>query len=122
MSERFSIKKRFRSFKFALNGIKILLKEEHNARIHLLAAIGVVLAGVYFSLSPIEWVAVLLCIGFVFAMELLNSAIEALADLVSSEHWVLIKKAKDMAAAAVLVAALVAFVVGLLIFLPKLIS
>ncbi|MBS2212566.1 diacylglycerol kinase family protein [Carboxylicivirga mesophila] len=87
-----------------------------------MAAVGVVLLGFYFSLSSLEWVAVLLCIGFVFAMELLNSAIEALADFVSVEHQALIKKAKDMAAAAVLVAALVAFVVGLLIFLPKIIS
>ncbi len=119
MGDKFSIVKRFKSFRFAGNGCIILIKEEHNARIHLLAAIVVVLAGFYFSISKTEWIAVLLCIGFVFTMELFNSAIEALADFVSNEHQPFIKKAKDLAAGAVLTASVVAFIVGLVIFLPR---
>ncbi len=115
----FSFRKRLKSFQFAFNGLKVLFKEEHNARIHMVAAVGVVSAGLYFSISETEWMVVLLCIGFVFAMELANSAIEALADFVTSDNHLLIKKAKDLAAGAVLVASIIAFVIGLIIFLPK---
>jgi len=122
MKKRFSIKQRLRSFPFAFNGLKILLREEHNARIHLVAAILAIIAGFGFKISSMEWLAVIFAIGLVFALELVNSALENLADFLHPDKHESIKKVKDLAAAAVLVAAMCALVVGLLIFVPKLAS
>ncbi len=117
---KFSIKKRLKSFKYAFNGLMILVKEEHNARIHLFATICVVIAGFFLEISKIEWFAVIFAIGFVIALEIINSSIENIADFVSPEKHKRIKKIKDLSAAAVLVSAITAFVIGLLIFIPKL--
>ena len=94
--ESFSIKKRFKSFAYAFNGLKTLIREEHNARIHLGAAIIATAFGVILQISPGEWMAVCFAIGFVFAMESINSSIEALADFVSKERHEEIKKIKDI--------------------------
>jgi len=118
----FSIKKRKQSFKFAINGLRILLCEESNAWIHLCIAICVLVAGFVFKISLWEWVAVILCICLVFALELLNTAIENIADFVSKEYHDLIKKTKDLAAGAVLIGAITAIIVGLIIFVPKIIG
>jgi diacylglycerol kinase len=118
-SDRFSFKSRFRSFRFALNGLLSLLKYEHNSRIHLVAAVVAIVLGVLLKLSSSEWSLLIIIIGAVFITELLNSSIESLADLIHPEHHELIKKAKDYSAAAVLVSALVAVVTGCLIFIPK---
>ena len=118
-SKKFSIKKRIKSFFYAFNGLSIALKEEHNARIHLFAALAVLILAVFFQLNRYEWIAVIFAIGFVFAMELINSAIENMADFVSLERNNNIRKIKDLSAAAVFVSAGVALGVGLLVFLPK---
>jgi len=120
--QKFSIKKRLASFKYAFNGLKILVLEEHNARIHLAAAICVILLGLFFNISALEWIAVSLVIGFVIACEAINSAIENLADFVSPEKNEFIKKAKDLSAAGVLVSAITAVIIGFLIFLPKILE
>ena len=120
--EKFSIKKRIQSFSHAFNGIKILLSEEHNVSIHLLAACITILLGFILHISITEWIALLFAIGFVLAMEAINSAIENLADYVSPDKNELIKKVKDLSAAAVLISATTALVVGLIIFLPKIIA
>lgn len=120
-SDRFSLKSRFRSFRFALNGLRSLLKYEHNSRIHLVAAFAAIVLGVFLKLSSSEWSLLIIIIGVVFITELLNSSIESLADLIDPEQNELIKKAKDYSAAAVLVSALVAVVTGCLIFIPKII-
>jgi len=120
--QKFSIKKRLASFKYAFNGLKILVLEEHNARIHLVAAICVILLGLFFNISALEWIAVSLVIGFVIACEAINSAIENLADFVSPEKNEFIKKAKDLSAAGVLVSAITAVIIGFLIFLPKILE
>ena len=120
--EKFSIIKRLKSFTFALNGLKILILEEHNARIHLVAAILVVIAGILLKISNAEWVAVTFSIGLVFALETINSAIENLADFVSPEKNDQIKKVKDLSAGAVLIGAIAALVNGLIIFIPKIFS
>jgi len=114
-----SIKKRINSFRFALEGIRTLFQSEPNARIHLLAAIIVVISGFYFGLSAIEWVAIILAIGLVVVAEAFNTALEKLTDLASPEIHPLAKKAKDLAAAAVLISALIATVVGVVIFWKK---
>lgn len=115
------LKKRIASFGYALQGIVVLFKEEQNARIHLCVAAMAVFLGFGLKISANEWLAIVICIGIVFAMEALNSAIENLADHATKEKHPLIKKAKDLAAAAVFICAVSALVAGTIIFLPKLI-
>lgn len=118
-SNKFSIKSRLKSFTYAWNGLKILLKEEHNSRIHLVGAIIAMGLSFFFKISTFEWIAVIFSIGFVFAMELLNSALENLADFATTEKNEMIKKAKDLAAGGVLIAAITAGSIGCIIFAPK---
>lgn len=116
----FSIKDRLRSFKYAFKGIHTLIRNEHNARIHLCAAILVVCAGLFFGITRDEWIAVIFAIGFVFSAEAVNSAIEYVADALTTNPNKLIGKAKDLAAGAVLLAALTAAIIGCIIFIPYL--
>jgi len=117
--QKFSIKKLLQSFLHAFNGLKIALKEEHNMRIHLAVTLCVLVFAVIFNINKYEWIAIIFAIGFVFAMELINSAIENIADFVSLEKHDTIKKIKDLSAAAVLVSAITAVFIGLIVFLPK---
>ncbi len=118
-SEKFSITERFKSFVYAFNGIKLFFKEEHNARIHLFAAIIAIGLGVFFKISSLEWIALFFAIGFVLTAEILNTSIENMADFVSSERHHSIKKIKDLAAGAVLISSIIAFAIGLIVFIPK---
>lgn len=120
--QKFSIRKRIKSFSFAFNGLKILITEEHNSRIHLVAAICVVIASIVFKVSALEWIAVIVAIGFVFALEIVNSAIESMADFVSPEKNEKIKKIKDLSAAGVLISAITALIIGIIVFLPKILG
>ncbi len=119
---KFSISKRIKSFKYAWNGLRILIKEEHNARIHLFAAIGVFIAGLFFSLSLNEWMAIILSIGLVFSLEIINSSIENIADFISPEKHEMIKKIKDLSASGVFASALTALIIGAIIFVPKILN
>ena len=121
-SHKFSLSKRLKSFSYAFNGLRILLSEEHNSLIHLVASVIAVLAGVILHISLYEWIAVCFAIGFVFAMELVNTAFENLSDLVSPQQNTSIKVVKDVAAAAVFMAALSALIVGMIVFVPKLLD
>lgn len=121
-NEKFSLRKRAASFRYAWQGIVALVRDEHNARIHVVAAVAAVTLGFVLQLSPLEWVAVVGCIGAVLAAEAMNSAIEAVCDKVSPQPHELIKKTKDCAAAGVLFVAIAAAVVGAILFLPKLIA
>jgi len=116
---KFLLKKRLQSFKYAINGLKILLVEEHNARIHVFISICVVIAGFIFKVSTIEWLFLIFAIGFVVSMEIINSSIENIADFVSPEKHDKIKIIKDLSAAAVLISAIIAAIIGLIIFIPK---
>lgn len=107
-----------RSFRHAFAGLRFLM-EENNARFHVFAAVIVLSAGFYFKLSAIEWTIIITQIGLVLAVETLNTAIEKLCDFVSPEYHQLIGKVKDLAAAAVLIMSIVAVIVGIIIFLPK---
>ena len=122
IKHRFSIKALLRSFKYAFNGLKILIKEEHNARVYIVATILVIIAGLIFKISPLEWIAVVFAVGLVFAAEILNTSIENLADFISPDKHSSIKKAKDLAAAGVFVSAVSAIAIALFIFLPKILS
>lgn len=121
-SNKFSLKSRLKSFIYAWNGLKILLREEHNSRIHLTCAIIAIGTSVFFEISTNEWIAVLLSIGFVFSMELINSSIENLADFHTTEKNEFIKKVKDLAAGGVLIAAITACSIGCIIFAPKILA
>lgn len=121
-NDGFTVKKRLRSFKFAGNGIRLLIAHEHNAWIHCFAAVCVILAGCWLGLSKIEWIAVVFAIAMVLAAEAVNSSIEALADLVSPDYNEAIKRTKDLAAGAVLILAIGAAIVGLIIFIPKILA
>lgn len=113
----FSIRRRLESFKYAGRGIRWLFAE-HNAWIHLVATIGVIIAGLCFGITRGEWIIIILCIGIVFAAETFNTAIEKLANVVSPQWNEAIGKVKDLAAGAVLICAIAAAIVGLIIFIP----
>jgi diacylglycerol kinase len=112
----------FRSFSYALRGIGTVFKEEFNARVHLLAALVVVVLGFVLKVSSWEWIILILVMGGVFTMELINTSIEKLADLYSTELNPKIKKIKDLSAGAVLVASITALFMGFIIFLPKILN
>jgi diacylglycerol kinase (ATP) len=108
------------AFRDAFRGLLVLCGTQPNARFHLVATVGALGAGVWFRLAIWEWVAVVLAIVIVWAVEALNTAIEFTVDLVSPEPHFLAGWAKDVAAGAVLVASVGAVVVGLLVFGPHL--
>ena len=121
-SNKFSMKKRAISFIYAFNGIRLLFLEEHNSRIHAVAAICAIIAGILLKISIIEWIALTFAIGFVFVVETLNSCVENTTDLISLEKSDKIKRIKDLSAAAVLISSLSALVIGGLIFIPKIVA
>ena len=110
------------SFGHAFAGIGHGLRTQANMRIHLLAAAGVVIAGLLLQISTIEWAILVVTIMIVMSAELFNTAIEAVVDRVGSEPHPLSKIAKDMAAGAVLIGAIGAVIVGVLIFGSRLLT
>lgn len=118
-NESFSLMARIRSFRFAFKGVYTLITTQHNCWIHAVATILVITFGWYLQVSQTEWLVLILAIGLVWMAEALNTAVEFLGDAVSLEQHPLIGKAKDVASAGVLIAAITAAVVGLIIFLPK---
>lgn len=121
-NQKFSIIQRVRSFVDAFNGLKILIREEHNARIHFAAGVLVLIAGAVLKISALEWITIVLAIGLVITAEIINSSIENIADFISSEKHDKIKKVKDLAAAGVLISAATALIIGLIIFVPKILE
>jgi diacylglycerol kinase len=114
--------KRIMSFSYAFKGLYDLVKSEPNARIHLVATIAAVSAGIFFRISNVEWCIILIVIALVWAAEAINTVIEKLADHLFPEYHETARLAKDIAAGAVLVCAIVALICGLIVFLPKLVS
>ena len=112
----------YKSFGYAFEGIFAGIRGERNMKIHCFAAVCVVVAGVLFHISVTEWCICLVLFGLILSLELVNTAIEAVVDLVTEDKKPLAKLAKDPAAGAVLIAAVMAAMAGLLIFVPKLIS
>lgn len=108
-----------RSFGYAIEGIVHVLKTQRNMKVHLTATLVVATVGLFLRLSLYEWLAVSFTIFFVLAAECINTAIEAIIDLVSPKAHPLAKIAKDCAAGAVLLAAINSVVVALLVFGPK---
>jgi len=122
MKEHFYFSKRLKSFVYAGKGIVSFIKKEHNAWIHLSVSILVVFLGLFFHISSIEWIAVIICISLVLSAEAFNTAIERLVDFISPEHNKAAGEIKDIAAGAVLICAIATAIVGLIIFIPKLIE
>jgi len=112
------IRRSLRSFTFAFAGLRFLLKNEVNSRIHLLMTILVIGAGFYFQIGLLKWSIIILCIAMVFTAELFNTAIEKTIDYISAEKHPAAGAIKDLSAAAVLVAAVASLVTGIIIFLP----
>lgn len=110
---------RIKSFGYAFEGLFYLLRTQPNAQIHTVITLAVIGAGVLLHIERLEWLALVITIMIVFATEGLNTAIEACVDLVTADHHPIAKVAKDVAAAAVLLTAIGAVVVGLIIFLPR---
>ncbi len=113
------MKKRIQSFGYAINGIKAVFGKEANMNIHLIMTALVIICGVLFSINTTEWMLCIICFGVVISLEMINSAIENLVDLVSPEKNKLAGRTKDIAAGAVLIAAICTAIVGLIIFVPK---
>ncbi len=116
------LKKFFHSFTYPIKGLKYAYRNEQNLAVDVGIALLVVIAGFIFKISFIEWAILFLTIGLVISCELINTAIEAVVDLVTEEYHPLAKVAKDTSAAAVFIFAIVAIIVGLVIFLPKLLA
>jgi diacylglycerol kinase (ATP) len=109
----------YKSFGYAFAGIFACIKKERNIKIHLCFTAAVIFFGFFLRISPIEWCICLTLFGLILALEIVNTAIEAVVDLVTEEHRPLAGLAKDAAAGAVLIAAICAAAAGLIIFLPK---
>jgi len=115
----FTFRNRIKSFSYAFQGIKIFFQTQHNAWIHALATVIVIILGNVAKLSTLEWCWISLAITLVFITEIINTAIEFLTDLVCPEYHPLAKKTKDVAAGAVLVASFFSIVISFLVFIPK---
>ena len=116
------MKKFIKSFKYAFEGILTGIKEEQNMKIHISIMILVIVFGIMLKISKIEWIICIALFGLVISMELINTAIENTVDLITKENNQQAKIAKDVAAGAVLVSAIVSSVIGLMIFIPKILA
>ena len=114
----FRLKDRLKSFTHAFSGIGVLIKQEHNARIHLVILILVIIAGTLLKIPSSGWISIVFAAGLVFISECFNTAIENLANVVSPEKNEKIKIAKDVAAAGVLLSAIISLIIGIIVFLP----
>jgi diacylglycerol kinase len=109
---------RAKSFQYAFTGIATLLWEEPNTRIHALATAAVIIGGIFKGLLPWQWVAIVVAVGLVWITEALNTCIELLCNIVcNGEYHPVVKKIKDISAAAVLVASVVSLAIGIIVFL-----
>lgn len=113
-------KKRRVGFSFAWNGLIEIAKTERNFQIHLVFALLVILAGIFFHLTRMEWIVIMFVIGFVLVAEMTNSAIEKTIDYLKPDIHPVAKIIKDIAAGGVLIAAIIAVIIGLIVFIPKL--
>jgi diacylglycerol kinase (ATP) len=119
--KNFSIIARARSFKHAFRGVGIMIRTQHNAWVHMAAAMVAIVLGFYLNITLAEWAVLALAMGFVLASEAFNTAMEIDIDLTSPTYHPYARDTKDVAAGAVLISVIVASVIGLIIFLPKII-
>lgn len=115
-------KKIINSFKYAFSGIITSFQTERNMKIHIFVMIFVIIVGIFFKLSKIEWMICIILFSLVIAAELFNTAIETIVDMIMPEKNEKAKIAKDVSAGAVLVLVIGAVIIGFMIFIPKLIE
>jgi diacylglycerol kinase (ATP) len=118
-TQKFSITRQLQSFRHAIAGIRELVLIEHNARIHLVATIAVMVMSIALKVSRHEGLMITFAVGLVWTTEMFNTCIEKTMDFVSMGKHPEIKSIKDIAAGAVLIASVTAFIIGLMIFIPK---
>lgn len=118
MNIRYMIK-RIRSFQYAFSGIIRFLKHEKNGQIQLTVAVIAIITGFALKIDSFEWIAIIACCALVLSFEMINTAIEKTCDLITTDHHPVIKIIKDVAAGAVLVSAVASLIIGIIIFLPK---
>jgi diacylglycerol kinase (ATP) len=116
---KFSVRARIKSFYYAGSGILRFLQREHNARIHLAATVIVAIAARVLNVSRLEAIALVATVGLVWVTEMLNTCLEKTTDLISKEEHPEIQFIKDLAAGSVLVASVTSVIIGLIIFIPK---
>ncbi|MFA5409418.1 MAG: diacylglycerol kinase family protein [Bacilli bacterium] len=112
----------FNSFKYSFSGLAYAVRQEQSVLVMLICLILTLVFGLLFNISLLEWFFILVCIGLVLGTELLNTAIEATIDLLSPSFHPLAKIAKDTASAAVFVYSLIAFIIGCIVFIPRIID
>jgi len=117
--QKFSLRSRIKSFYYAGIGIKQFFRQEHNARIHLAAAVVVGVLAWWLKVSHAEAIALTIVTGLVWVTEMLNTCIEKAMDMITTDYHPQVKIIKDLAAGAVLIAAIIAIIVGSFIFIPK---
>lgn len=117
-AERFSLAARAKSVSYAVSGIRFVISNEHNARIHIAAAGGVITLALLFKVSAADWLILILAIMSVWFAETINTAFEYLCDVVSPEKNEAVKHAKDIAAGAVLITAMGAVIIGTIVMFP----
>ena len=111
-----------RSFAYAWHGLRTCFGSEANFKIHIFFAAMAILFGFGLNISGGEWLAILFCIAFVISMEMMNTAIEKLCNMVHRDVHPAVKAIKDIAAGAVMIAAVSAFIAGIIIFLPRIMN
>lgn len=111
----------FGAFRHAFNGLWYFFQHERNGKVQFVAAIGAIGCGWLLAISAAQWICILLCIGAVLSLEMMNSALEKLCDVVQADYHPAIKIVKDVAAGAVLWASVVSIVISCFIYLPKII-
>ncbi len=111
-----------RSMMYAKTGIIHFIKSEPNSRLHILATIVAISAGIWFKIDRFSWVALVLCIGLVWSAEMFNTAIEKIMNMISPEKNDQVRIIKDMAAGAVLIAAIISLITGIIIFYPHILQ
>lgn len=121
-NNKFSVKKRLRSFGYAFRGLGLFFRTQHNAWVQALAAIFTISAGMVLKINTQDWCLLAFAIGLVFIAEIANTAFEYLVDFISPEINHKAGKIKDIAAAAPLVAAIISVIIGLLVFIPKIVQ
>ena len=109
----------FSAFGFAIKGLGAASKER-NFRLHLISTLLVIILSSLLNITKVEWLIILICIGMVLGMEVINTAIEEIVNFISPEYHLNAGRIKDLAAAAVLIVSIVAFIIALIIFLPYL--
>jgi len=112
----------FQSIQHAFNGIKYFFLTERNAQIQLMATLVIIALAIVLGATAIEWMLLLLCIAMVLCFEMFNTSLECLCDVVHKENHPIVKLVKDIAAGAVLTVTIISCIIGILIFLPKILN